>query len=158
MMLHLEEGECITSMAELAQIAESASYSFQYIVPGRRQYLRHQYGREELGFDTDDESIWECVECRKVFRSLLKASAHARSPAHKPKVYRCPSCRNEFTALSGLLQHVEQSSSCPEGVCKGSKTVGRLLALIADRTLEKEDGKPEPGSSSVSIELPSLLD
>ncbi|KAL8931628.1 MAG: hypothetical protein Q9216_007134, partial [Gyalolechia sp. 2 TL-2023] len=72
-------------MAELAQIAERTTYSHRYVVPQWRTYLRTVYGREKTAFDTDHEALWECVECRKVFFTLGKASVHARSAAHKPR-------------------------------------------------------------------------
>ncbi|KAI4176340.1 MAG: hypothetical protein LQ343_001079 [Gyalolechia ehrenbergii] len=151
MILHLEEGECITTMAELARIAESASYSDRYIVYGWREYLRTEYGLEKTAFDTDNETVWECVECRKVFYTLSKASVHARSAAHKPRLFKCPSCPKDFNALSGLLQHVEQSNSCPEGLYKGTRVMGRLLSEIGDRMVEKDNHKLEPESSSASM-------
>ncbi|KAL8745818.1 MAG: hypothetical protein Q9184_007826, partial [Pyrenodesmia sp. 2 TL-2023] len=77
MMLHLEEGHCITTMAELGRIAEQADDSNSYVASGWREYLRTEYGRGSLAIDTDHETIWECVECRKGFFSLKQAKQHA---------------------------------------------------------------------------------
>ncbi|KAL9023387.1 MAG: hypothetical protein Q9196_007234 [Gyalolechia fulgens] len=138
-------------MAELARIAESAPCSDRYIVPGWRDYLRTQYGLEKLAFDTDHETVWQCVECRKGFYSLRKASVHARSAAHKPRLFKCPRCPKDFNALSGLFQHVEQSNACPEGLYRGSRVLGRLLTDIGDRMVEKDSAKLERESSSASV-------
>ncbi|KAL8925448.1 MAG: hypothetical protein Q9208_003540 [Pyrenodesmia sp. 3 TL-2023] len=142
MMLHLEEGHCITTMAELGSIAEGADYSDSFIAFGRREYLRIEYGQGKLAIDTDHETVWECVECRKGFFSLKQAKQHARSPAHKPLVFKCPGCDKCFSALSGLLQHVEMSAVCEEGLHKGSGAMGRLLVTIEERLRGKEKVRP----------------
>lgn len=143
MMLHLEEGECITTATELGQIAENASQSDLYVTYGLRRYLREQYGKEKLAFDTDHSSVWECCECRQVFHSLNHANTHAKSPAHRPKVFKCPGCPTFFAALSGLLQHVEQSDSCSEGLYKGTGAMGKLLSNLEERLRYKDNGDPK---------------
>lgn len=148
MILHLEEGECVTTMSELARIAESTTYSKLYVVGKWREYLQTKYGLERGFFETDQESVWECTQCRLVFYSLNKANAHARSAAHKPKVFKCPSCSKKFKVLSGLLQHIEQSTSCPEGPYKGTRTMGKLLNEIGDRMSEKRRVEPERNVAS----------
>lgn len=137
-MLHLEEGDCITSMSELGQMAEEFDGSDRYVAFGWRDYLRNEYGKGALAVDTDHETIWECVECRKGFFSLKQAKQHARSPAHKPLVFKCPGCFTFFSALSGLLQHVEQSDSCSEGLHKGTGVMGRLLITLEEQLHDKE--------------------
>ena len=133
MMLHLEEEVCITTVAQLGQIAADAPNSELYVTHNLRHYLRTEYGKERLAFDTDNISRWECVECRKMFSSTIQATGHAKSPVHKPKVFKCPRCRFEFAALSGVLQHVEQSSLCWEGLHDGTGAMGRLLSEIEQR-------------------------
>ncbi|KAI4184178.1 MAG: hypothetical protein LQ346_006152 [Caloplaca aetnensis] len=140
MMLHLEEGLCITTMAELGRIAEKDPDSDRYVARGWREYLRNEYGHGSLAVDTDHKTIWECVECRKGFFTLEQAKQHARSPAHKPMVFKCPGCYTSFSALSGVLQHVEMSGVCGEGLRKGSGAMGRLLSAIEERLKKKCKG------------------
>ncbi|KAL9056407.1 MAG: hypothetical protein Q9206_002770 [Seirophora lacunosa] len=135
MMLHLEEGACKITARELGRFAAGAADSHLYVLPQWRRYIDEVYGREQIGFDTDieREGCYECVECRSWFQSLNQANQHAKSPVHKPLVFKCPGCQTRHSALSGMLQHVEQSARCEEGLHRGTGAMGRLLQLLEER-------------------------
>ncbi len=52
---------------------------------------------------------YKCFLCHKECSTLKGLNFHLASPVHEAKIYRCPNatCRAEFSALSGLSQHVE---------------------------------------------------
>jgi hypothetical protein len=65
-----------------------------------------------------------CPSKRAAFSNLHSLQQHIESPAHSPKVYKCPSLGQElgvtshsvrFSTLAGLCQHLESDS------CKGGK-------------------------------------
>ncbi|KAF7800183.1 hypothetical protein EIP86_011430 [Pleurotus ostreatoroseus] len=62
-----------------------------------------------------NDSRYECLLCRKEFRTLQSLNGHLNSPVHDDHMYRCPTrfdgCESEFKTLSGLMRHVE-SGSC----------------------------------------------
>jgi hypothetical protein len=81
---------------------------------------------------------YECYLCTRQFASLHALNNHIKSPVHEQNLYRCPklSCRREYKALSGLVQHVE-SESCGVmrfGMVQGQarsgiqNMVGRMIA------------------------------
>ncbi|KAL9008730.1 MAG: hypothetical protein Q9173_006175 [Seirophora scorigena] len=156
MMLHLEEGACNITAGELGRFAARAADSHLYVLPQWRRYVDEVYGREQIGFDTDieNEGFYECVECRSGFESLNQANQHAKSPAHKPLVFKCPGCQTRYAALSGVLQHMEHSARCEEGVHRGTGAMGRLLQLLEERIRgskvedpRKQEGFPGPAGS-----------
>ncbi|KAJ7862721.1 hypothetical protein B0H13DRAFT_2566106 [Mycena leptocephala] len=54
-------------------------------------------------------SAYECYLCHAGFRTLTALNQHLASPRHQEKIYVCPLnvCREPFTTLSGLCQHIE---------------------------------------------------
>jgi hypothetical protein len=75
-----------------------------------------------------------CPSKRAGFSTLHSLQQHMDSPAHSPKVYKCPSLGQElsvtrhairFSTLSGLCQHLESDT------CKGGKrALFRCIELI----------------------------
>ncbi|TDL14542.1 zinc finger protein, partial [Rickenella mellea] len=55
---------------------------------------------------------FECFLCHGDFRTLHSLNAHLQSPKHQEKIYRCPqsTCQIEVSAMSSLIQHVENGS------------------------------------------------
>jgi hypothetical protein len=72
------------------------------------------YIATELSWNGSD---YECYFCHGVYRYLNQLNQHLASPKHQDKIYICrgPSCGLRFSALSGLVQHIE-SEKC--GVSK----------------------------------------
>ena len=57
--------------------------------------------------------FYECYLCHREFTSLNALNQHLASPAHKQKIYHCPSrqCDKDFVSLAALFNHLE-SESC----------------------------------------------
>ncbi|KAL9598341.1 MAG: hypothetical protein Q9219_004569 [cf. Caloplaca sp. 3 TL-2023] len=155
MMLHLEEENCYITLAELGQLAESANQSKLFVLNGCHEYLRTQYGRERHGFDTDHDTNWQCVECKKIFHSLNQANKHAKSPVHKPRVLKCPVCQCTYSSVSGLLQHVE-STACPEGLHRGTGALKSFLRDIEERVRLNKESQPQDENNSEDAKLDSI--
>ncbi|KAK2461077.1 hypothetical protein APHAL10511_006924 [Amanita phalloides] len=56
------------------------------------------------------------TECRSLiayqaFHSLAALNTHLNSPAHDEDEFKCPKCKQQFTLISGLVQHLE-SGAC----------------------------------------------
>lgn len=79
-------------------------------------------------------SAYECVLCRKTFKTLDRLNQHLDSPVHDDEIYRCPKqyagCNMEFRTLSALMQHAEKGSC---GVQKYQKQVNYALDEITAR-------------------------
>ena len=65
----------------------------------------------ELDYEDFDEEngIWRCFACGKAFLSSEAYMQHLRSGVHEQKAYRCSTCNREFSSLSGLHGHAEQT-------------------------------------------------
>lgn len=48
---------------------------------------------------------------RKTFKTKGGLIGHLRSPAHSGKKYRCPYCLKDFTSLTAITQHAEDTGS-----------------------------------------------
>ncbi|KAF8148788.1 hypothetical protein K438DRAFT_1625326 [Mycena galopus ATCC 62051] len=96
LILHLESGSC-RSGADRQTINRYTTY-----VASARAWNGMEY---------------ECYLCHAGYRTLASLNQHLASPRHQEKQYICPLnvCREPFTTLSGLCQHIE-SERC--GVAK----------------------------------------
>ncbi|KAL8748974.1 MAG: hypothetical protein Q9184_006997 [Pyrenodesmia sp. 2 TL-2023] len=95
------------------------------------QYCRdvdpnHVFTNKQIGWYQDDSNpttvatsaAWDgsrfrCYLCPSGFSSLRALNQHLGSPVHRQKIYHCPRCRREYTALSGLVNHLESESCGP---------------------------------------------
>jgi hypothetical protein len=111
LILHLEFGSCQTGV-NLTGINE-------YV---RRLDTKHVITDHTLdavgGGETIISKSWngtahECYLCHLFFRKRHSLIQHLKSPRHLTKIYMCPqsTCREHFSAMSGLCQHVE-SGKC----------------------------------------------
>jgi Zinc-finger of C2H2 type len=128
LILHLEFGRCRSGI-NLAGITE-------YV---RRRDTKHFITDHTLNAADDIETTvyksWngtahECYLCHLLFRKRQSLIQHLRSPRHLTKIYMCPqsTCREHFSALSGLCQHVE-SGKC--GAQQKRKVLGFISRLIS---------------------------
>jgi len=67
------------------------------------------YAASETDFNG---SAYECYLCDRTFDSLMSLNAHLNSPAHDANEFKCPTCKNEFKLISGLIQHIETEARC----------------------------------------------
>ncbi|KAL8831202.1 MAG: hypothetical protein Q9170_005403 [Blastenia crenularia] len=142
MFAHLEEGDCITDHAELGRLAVNHPHYSRYIRYSHHEYLRTSSGEEQISFDTDNESTWECVECGRVYFTRNHADKHAKSSAHRPDAFKCPSCSTFFRALSALIQHVDMARACPYSQeYEGAGPVGWLVMDVGEYLQQKREDR-----------------
>jgi len=76
-------------------------------------------------------SYWECYLCHRNFNTVDALNTHLNSPAHKQKVYHCPSpkakCGKEFVTLAGLFNHLESEACAFMRFEKVQQRVGNIL-------------------------------
>lgn len=92
----------------------------------------------EVDWDMQDDytGLWECPLCSFETGTARSLEFHLNSPRHQRKVYHCPNgrCPKEFSALAGLLNHLE-SESCQfmkfEKVQKQAQQVFTSKKMIA---------------------------
>ncbi|KAG7452068.1 uncharacterized protein BT62DRAFT_926273 [Guyanagaster necrorhizus] len=55
-----------------------------------------------------------CTTCGRSFKNTVALNQHLASPAHQPKLLKCPvaGCDSHFAILSGLAQHIETGTKC----------------------------------------------
>lgn len=125
-MIHWEAGNCAHDRGELSWRVDDFPECHLMTFPKERHLLletayRHREAPD--GFYDFQYNSWCCPYCNKSFSQPQQLTAHLRSPHHDPKVFTCPNqaCGMRFTVLSGLYQHVENSS------CRGSAECLRRL-------------------------------
>lgn len=92
-----------------------------------------------------------CPAGSRQFATLRSLQQHIDSPAHSPKLFRCPISlapassssssskplfRKSFTTLSGLAQHLE-SGACAGGKATLEKAAGYIEARLEDMGIKK---------------------
>ncbi|MCJ1250787.1 hypothetical protein MMC30_008015 [Trapelia coarctata] len=133
MLIHLEAGNCKTTMANLDFDAQECFQHKKYIVEGYKEMLRTQTRdsyRVGLGWNAYSR-LWECGGCNKDFSDKAAGLAHSSSPIHDPKPYKCPGCGTLFKTLSALVQHVE-SDHCGATVSPPGP-IWKLLNYLGNR-------------------------
>ena len=121
MLIHLENNNCTSTLAELDRLAATFPDWQHYVAAGCRTYLltnRRDEQRPTLERRRADGRL-ACSDCDLTFATEAGGEQHVASPAHNPQVFRCPTCGNPFPVLSSLLRHAE-SVRCPESVRPGS--------------------------------------
>ncbi|KAJ6558330.1 hypothetical protein B0H19DRAFT_1150792 [Mycena capillaripes] len=118
-LLHLESGGCKSGADRQTINAYVRRYDTKNIITNPSRLLT--VGPSEVTYVASarawNGTAYECYLCHAGFRSLAALNQHLASPRHQEKMYVCPLsvCREPFTTLSGLCQHIE-SERC--GVAK----------------------------------------
>ena len=134
MILHLESGSCRSGVNRRVVDTFVREYDRNNVITNPARLLTGGDSNSDITYIATEASwngsSYECYFCHSSFRSLISLNQHLASPYHQTKNYCChfASCRQQFTTLSGLCQHVE-SERC--GVAKFSQ-VRRAI----DRVLE----------------------
>ena len=131
MLIHLESGNCSTSMTELDKIARVCFQSKKFMLHDLYDSLTDNWRlrTQVRGSWDSSRSVWKCSNCIKNFVDKAAVSKHLLSPVHDPLIYQCPGCDLQFSIISGLVQHVE-SENCNEGVQEGTGSIFKLLRYI----------------------------
>lgn len=138
-IIHLESGRCTASGLNRSKINAAIAQLDRNHVITKPMITMPGYGGEMLASEISWNGYhYECYLCHREFGNLQSLNQHLNSPVHEQKLYRCPGrgCGREYTALSGLVMHVE-SESC--GVMRFSQVqdharhgvqsmVGRMIA------------------------------
>ncbi|KAK0199115.1 hypothetical protein F5146DRAFT_121153 [Armillaria mellea] len=108
-----------------------------------RQDRRNTYVNPEIDFEeTRREPCWatgtRCTACGRSFKNPVALNQHLVSPAHQPRVLKCPAagCGSRFATLSGLAQHIEAGTGCARRDNKAFrewKTFITKIGLIVER-------------------------
>jgi len=115
LLLHMESGYCKRGMnrqrlndAIIALDRSNVITNPARLIGGPGQHV-HSWATERSW----NGEAYECYFCHSTFRSLKALNAHLQSPRHEEKIYVCPKsdCRQQFSVLSALCQHVE-SEKC----------------------------------------------
>ena len=144
MMLHLDQGSCVSGMNRDKVNKLVVQYDRNNIITNPNRLITGGSGGTAITTTTYIVSdlayngrFWECYLCNSEFRRKAALNQHLNSPRHQTKIYRCPrtDCLREFTTLSGIMQHVE-SQSCGahrfravQDVMNGLSSNMRRLAL-----------------------------
>jgi len=94
-------------------------------------------------------SKYKCRLCSSKFKAYKDIEAHLSSPAHKAKMYMCPSspvgCGKKFTTLSGLLQHLEPDvANSPCNMVRDGDAKILIHKIFRQlRTLGRMNGSPQ---------------
>jgi hypothetical protein len=131
---HLETGSCPN--------ARSLNRD-TILVEIRRRDPNHLITKKLLTYNDSSSSIrvtsasynyqrqcYECYLCHKGFGDLDALNKHVNSPAHKEKVYHCPSraCGKEFSVLAALFNHLESESCGTVRFDAVQRNVGGILS------------------------------
>ena len=83
------------------------------------------------------KNAWPCNICSRSFRKKGSLLDHLNSPAHAPKIFRCPAAllglsetkpTLAFKTLSGMAQHIES------GACTGGKeALSRIVSIFESK-------------------------
>ena len=132
MLIHLEAGQCSTSLEEIDRLAAECFQAKKYVYTDLIGYLRdglrfsHRAEYESRGYW---EIEWECTGCDRTFETETDAKQHVNSPVHDEYFYYCRSCYEAFKVPSALVQHVE-SNRCSATTQPGTP-IGKMLRYIA---------------------------
>lgn len=135
-ILHWEQGECITNARELDRLVLRFDEHEKLVVPALKGHLKGTHVRicsaNQSHFDRlSNNYICPFDDCGEAFEALELLDRHLVSQFHDVKAFRCPgtSCNQSFSSLSGMLRHVE-STACSEGTEIGTGCLGRLQKFL----------------------------
>lgn len=141
MILHLESGSCRSGVNRRVVDTFVREYDRNNVITNPARLLTGGDSNSDITYIATEASwngsSYECYFCHSSFRSLTSLNQHLASPRHQTRNYYChfASCRQQFTTLSGLCQHVE-SERC--GVAKFSqvrRAIDRVLEGVQRRML-----------------------
>ncbi|KAJ7154356.1 hypothetical protein C8R43DRAFT_885111 [Mycena crocata] len=125
LLLHLEAGTCSSGSNRQTVNRIVRQYDTNNVITNPARLLTG--GDNQVNYMASaaswNGSAYECYLCHggylllPYYRSLAALNQHLASPRHQDKIYVCPlsTCRQSFTTLSALCQHIE-SERC--GVSK----------------------------------------
>lgn len=119
LILHLESSGCKSGADRQTINRYVRQYDTKNIITNPPRLLT--VGTSDVTYVASERawngSAYECYLCHAGFRTLTALNQHLASPRHQEKIYVCPLnlCRESFTTLRGLCQHIE-SECC--GVAK----------------------------------------
>ncbi|KAJ6460274.1 hypothetical protein C8R45DRAFT_912779 [Mycena sanguinolenta] len=127
LLLHLESGTCESGADRPTINRYVREYDTQNVIthPSRLIAGPGDNTTYKATARSWNGTAYECYLCHGEYRTLVSLNQHLASPRHQAKLYMCPLsvCREPFTTLSGLCQHIE-SERC--GVAK-FKVVQRTM-------------------------------
>ncbi|KAJ7606977.1 hypothetical protein DFH06DRAFT_236471 [Mycena polygramma] len=120
LLLHLESGTCKSGTDRQMINRYVRQYDTNNVITDPARLLTGGGGSDVTYTATSrawNGSAYECYLCHLQCNTLAVLNRHLASPAHQDKIYVCPLnvCRQHFSTLSGLCQHIE-SKRC--GVSK----------------------------------------
>ncbi|KZV84210.1 hypothetical protein EXIGLDRAFT_588628, partial [Exidia glandulosa HHB12029] len=106
MVAHIEMNTCASGLTRAKLDAAARGLRSIFTVSGAVEPQKERVVTATM-YDTR-AGLWRCY-CGKSTRTCAGMRAHLNSPAHDPKLYRCPreECDKETATLSGLFQHLE---------------------------------------------------
>lgn len=113
MILHLESGTCRSGVNRRIVDTTIRQYDRNNVITNPARLLTGGDSNSDTTYIASDAawngSSYECYFCHLEFRSLNSLNQHLASPRHQTRNYYCPldTCRQPFTTLSGLCQHIE---------------------------------------------------
>ncbi|TFK42099.1 hypothetical protein BDQ12DRAFT_625021 [Crucibulum laeve] len=129
MILHMESGNCRSGMDRATVNKVVRHYDRNNVITDPSRMLTGGNSNDDITYYASDKAwngySYECYLCQGTYRTLAGLNQHLASPCHQDKIYICPAsaCRQRFTTLSALCQHIE-SEKC--GVHR-FKAVGNVM-------------------------------
>ncbi|KAF2223081.1 Alpha/Beta hydrolase protein [Elsinoe ampelina] len=120
-------------------------YRYDYDCEHCNYAFRTREGRD--GHEKEDHPY--CEECDRYFDNAGNLRNHLNSKIHQGKKVRCPFCKADFTAASGVTHHLE-TSSCPKAPQLNRQVIHSELkqrdprGVITGRYLEYNDSSLNP--------------
>ncbi|KAK0217579.1 hypothetical protein EDD85DRAFT_867693 [Armillaria nabsnona] len=124
-LLHLDMGGCGT-------------ITWKWVLERvRRRDRRNIYVDPEADFEVvRREPCWatgtRCTTCGRSFKNTVALNQHLGSPAHQPRILKCPvdRCGSRFATFSGLAQHIEAGTKCAKRDNKAFRKWRTFVAKI----------------------------
>ncbi|TEB38620.1 hypothetical protein FA13DRAFT_1724539 [Coprinellus micaceus] len=112
LILHFEAGSCRSGINRTAVNRFVRENDRQGIITNPSRLITGPSSTETTYYATSaawNGHAYECYLCHGEYRSLTALNQHLASPRHQDRIYFCPlsSCRETFSTLSGLCQHIE---------------------------------------------------
>jgi len=135
LILHLEYGICRSGVTFTSINKYVRQFDTECFITDRTRMVD---GTEDVTVNEGWNGVaYECHLCHSLFHKRYSLIQHMRSPRHQTKIYVCPqsTCRERFSAFSGLCQHIE-SGKCRVKQDQGVQTfVDRLVRRIGSMTM-----------------------
>ncbi|TFK42097.1 hypothetical protein BDQ12DRAFT_677641 [Crucibulum laeve] len=119
MILHMESGNCRSGMNRATVNEVVRQYDRNNDITNPSRMLTGASSNEVITYYAGNKAWngygYECYLCQGTYRTLVILNQHLASSRHQDKIYFCPprlsTCRQKFTTLSALCQHIE-SEKC----------------------------------------------